>query len=303
MQRTILASAVVSLMVVATAAGAAVAPTPVIATRLDERLPAVSADYIAWQQNSRAHPKHYDVYVQPLGGQGSKVNAARTEATTGGIDGATLVYQEFRNKLSASDVKLFDLTTATRSDPPTGVNTEDWEYRPSISGDWLLFGRHAIGSGDDTVVLFDLTTGESQTLAESSGNKRELWPDQVNGTFAVWHTAVLKDAELVSCEVFVYDIAVGTTTQIPNRNHRCQYAASVTATGTVYYGRSGMGCGLSVMLMSYPPGGPATTLVSLPRGTDFYSSYAVTASDGTTSVFYDPAPCGGAADIYEVAVP
>jgi hypothetical protein len=302
MRRTILSSAVVSLVLVATTAGAAVTPTPVIATRLDERYAAASADYIAWQQNSKAHPKHYDVYVQPVGEEGYKVNAAGTEATTGGIDGTTLVYQEWGGKLNNSDVKLFDLTTATSSDPPTGVNTEDWEYWPSISGNWLLFGRE-FGPGDRSVVLFDLTTEESQTLAGSSGYKRILGPGQVNGSFAVWDRSVVKRGAVVSCEVFVYDIAAGTTTQIPNPNHRCQYAPSVTATGTVYYGRSGMGCGLSARLVSYPPGGPATTLVSLPRGTDFYSSYALTAADGTTSVFYDPTPCGGEADIYEVTVP
>ena len=200
-------------------------------------------------------------------------------------------------------MKLFDLVAKTASDPPAGVNTKQWEYRPSLDGEWLLFGRNNVRSGDRDILLFNLATEEAQTLAHTNGWNRTLAPGQVNGTFVVWEKSVWKHDTLVSYEVFVYDIASGTTTQIPNPNQKLQYGPSVTATGTVYYGRSGMGCGLSAKLMSYPIGGPATTAMKFPFGTDFGDSYALTEADGSTSVFYDPAECGADQDIYEVSLP
>jgi hypothetical protein len=200
-------------------------------------------------------------------------------------------------------VKLFDLVAKTASDPPVGVNTKQWEYWPSLDGDWLLFGRLYLRSGDREVILFNVATGESQTLAHTVGWNRNLGPGQVSGTFAVWEKAVSKHDTLVSDDVVVYDIASGTRTQIPNPNHRAQYSPSVTSTGTVYYVRSGWGCGVSVKLMSYPVGGSATTVVLLPDGVDVYSTYVVERPDGSTSVFYDPGECGGDSDIYEVNLP
>ena len=303
MRRAVLLTAVVSLTLVATAVGATITPAPVIDTRLDERNPAASADYLAWQQNSEARPRHYDVYVLPAGGESFKVNAAGTEGAMGGIDGTTLVYQEYQSKKIRSDLKLFDLASRTSSDLPNGVNTDEWEFWPSISRGMLLFGRHAIRSGNDSIILFDLSTGESLTLAESSGHSRSLSPGQVNGNFAVWDRTVFKHGALVSCEVFVYDMLAGTTTQVPNPRHLCQWGASVGPMGAVYYGRSGMGCGTWSKLMSYPYGGPPSVVVSLPRGTDFATSYALYESDGSTTVFFDPASCGDDEDIYKVNVP
>lgn len=277
---------------------AAVSRTPVIATRLNERQPAASESYLAWQQNSAGHPKHYDLYVLPIGGEKFKVNAAGTEGVTGAIDGTTLVFQQYRYNESRSDLKLFDLVAKTTSNPPTGVNTKKWEYWPRLSGDWLLFGRHDVQSGNDDIVLFNLVTGEAQTLAHTSGWKRELDPGQISGDFAVWAKGTR-----TAWDVFVYDIGAGTTTQVPNPNHKYQWGSSVTATGTVYYGRSAAGCGSSSGLMSYPLGGPATKVVSLARGSDFVSSYAVTNSDASTSVYYDPGVCGQDSDIVKVTVP
>jgi hypothetical protein len=77
-----------------------------------------------------------------------------------------------------------------------------------------------------------------------------------------------------------------------------------TGTGAVYFGRSGLGWGTSVSLMAYPPGGPASTIVSLPQGQDFGDSYAVTDGNGSTTVFYDVSPCrSGKQDIDEITVP
>jgi hypothetical protein len=62
--------------------------------------------------------------------------------------------------------------------------------------------------------------------ALTSGWKRELSPGQVSGNFVAWWKETL-----TSEDVFVYDIVAGTTTQIPDPNHKNQWGSSVTARG------------------------------------------------------------------------
>jgi hypothetical protein len=125
-----------------------------------EYQPVEGDEFIAWQQNSRAHPRHYDVYARPLGGgEKFKVNAPSTNGANGEIDGDRLVYQQF--KRGASDLKFFDLSSKGRSNPPRRVNTDQWEYWPSLSGRWLLFGR-LYASGTRRIILFDLSTNTAR---------------------------------------------------------------------------------------------------------------------------------------------
>src|SRR3990172_6374664 len=101
-------------------------------------------DFLAWQQNTRDRPGHYDVFARPLeGGSATKVNAAGTNGANGGIEGDLLVYQQFEGGVEhgSSDLKFYDLATEKRSSPPRGINTRQWEFWPSMSGQWILFGR------------------------------------------------------------------------------------------------------------------------------------------------------------------
>lgn len=103
--------------------------------------------------------------------------------------------------------------------------------------------------------------------------------------------------------MFVYDIANQTTTTVPNPGPKCQYGSSVVSSGTVYYGRSGFRCGTKVTLNEFPVGGPSTKLLSLRRGVDFMSSYAVDNTDGTVDVFFDRSSCKPySSDIMKIAV-
>jgi hypothetical protein len=256
---------------------------------LVENEPAASDGYVAWSQNSAAHPNHYDAYAKSWGGAKFKVNPPHTSGQQGGIDGTTLVYQQ------NSDIKLFDLSSHVRTNPPAGVNTKDTEYWPSISGQWLLFGR-TLSSGKSRVILFNTTTHQSRTLASTSTSKPFLGPDQVNGDYAVWERYTGS-----ACDVFRYTISTKATMRIPNPNNKCQYASSVTTDGTVYFMRSGSTCGLSVSLRAYPSVNP--TLVSLPKGNDVLDTYAVTDGNGSVTVFYDQGSCNtGNQDIREVTI-
>jgi len=104
--------------------------------------------YVAYDQSRPGHPTRFDVFVKPEGLARYKVNK-RGQAQTGGIDGTTLIYQSIRK--GQSNLRLFDLASHVRS-TPAGVNTRKWEYRATLSGDWILFGargartRRTIGS-------------------------------------------------------------------------------------------------------------------------------------------------------------
>jgi IPT/TIG domain-containing protein len=263
-------------------------------TSLTENEPAASVSYLAWAQNSAAHPNHLDVYAEPWGGSKIKVNAPHTSGENGGIDGKKLVYQQYTPSGAVSDIKFFDLVTHVRSNPPAGVNTSSFEYWPSISGQWLLFGR-TLPSGMSKVILFNRKTHHSRTLASMSTSQphRLLGPDQVNGDYAVWEKYTG-----TACDVYKYTISSKTTMRIPNPNTKCQYASSVTSDGTVYFMRSAFQCGSSVSLRAYPP---TTTLVTLPKGKDVLDTYAVTDGNGDTSIFYDQGSCStGNQDILQV---
>jgi hypothetical protein len=265
---------------------------------LVENEPAASASYLAWSQNSAAHPNQFNAYARPWGGPKFRVNALHTQGEMGGIDGTTLVYQQEVPSRGVSDLKLFDLSSHQRTNPPAGVNTTSWEYWPSISGEWLLFGR-ILSSGKSKVILFNRLTHQSRTLASTSTANPFLGPDQVNGDFAVWERFTRS-----ACDVFRYTISSQTTMRIPNPNSKCQYASSVTADGTVYFMRSGFDCGLNVSLRVWvEPQTTTTALVSLPKGRDVLDTYAVSNENGSTTIFYDRGSCHtGLQDILEVTI-
>lgn len=124
MRRGLLVVAAAAALIAVPAAYALLSQHGVKTTRLYEQLPAAtegSTQYVAWSQNSRAHRNH---------------------------DPPMVAYQQVVN--GNSDLKLYDADAQTRTDPPAGVNTFDWEWEPSISGDWLLFARRAARSSSSS---------------------------------------------------------------------------------------------------------------------------------------------------------
>jgi len=245
--------------------------------------------FIAWQQNTRAHPGHYDVYARPLGGgEKFKVNARSTNGANGEIDGDRLVYQQF--KRGASDLKFFDLSSKRRSNPPRRVNTDQWEYWPSLSGRWLLFGR-LYGSGTRRIILFDLSTNTARRLDKVRRDRAFLAPGQVNGDYAVWH----KCRSARKCDVVRYHIPDGARRTIPNPTGR-QHAPSVAEDGTVFFARSRGKCGSGVRLVRYSLDGTSAVLWQLPGGDDIGATSVHLEADGTTMVLYDHFACREAAE-------
>jgi Tol biopolymer transport system component len=259
---------------------------PLIAVRTsnaDEVAPAADADHLAWSQSTRQSLRSA-LYLQSPGQPRAKVNGSGTNGFSGGFDGDTFVYQQVRRQ--QSNLYVHDLAGGGSPALPAGVNTPQWEWHPTISGDWLLFGRQVRSGRVDLVLLRNLVTGETRELRRLRWGRRTLAaPGQVNGNYAVWFRCT------PACDVFLHDIAAETTTRVPNPSRNQQYSPSVTSDGTVYFAQSGRGCGASVRLVRQPLTGSSKVLASLGSGRDSFQTYALENGDGTTSVFFDRMRC------------
>jgi hypothetical protein len=264
---------------------------------IGEFQPAHSGAYFGWEQNSKANLDHYDVFVHRAGGKRRKVNAPKTQAAMGGIDGNILVYQQFWGTRT-SDIRFLNLRTGKRYAPRVFVNTRLWEYWPSISGDWLLFGRRTIAGDKRRIILYNRARDAVRLLDITSSTSTFLAPGQVNGNWAVWHRC----KPPTKCDVYRYNIALRATRKIPNPTDKSQYAASVTRDGTVFFARGRRTCGRGVQLMRYRDGRPRA-LHRLKRGRDVGDTYASLTASGEVQLFFEQNRCGRLAsgsDIFRV---
>jgi hypothetical protein len=271
---------------------------PVLITPAGEFQPARGPDHLAWEQNTKASPNHYDVFAQADGGGPIRVNAGRSNAAMGGIDDHTLVYQGYRKK--KSDLFFYDLNTGQRSKLPKKVNSKQWEYWPSISEPWLLFGRWKMSKDARLLILLNLETGKRRVLNKIRGRDAFIGPGQVNGDYAVWWRCPTKGR----CQVYRYQISTGTRVKIPNPGSY-QRAPSVNAEGTVFLARGGKGCGGQVRIVKIALDGTETILAQFPEGLDSRDTFAFTDEGGITHVHYERFGCGRktGSDIYQVMDP
>jgi hypothetical protein len=282
-------------MLAATGAPAhAVEPVVIVNTESPEGAPAASTAFLAWEV---VNPRfHSNVRAQAIGNDTSfRVNPKGTQAFTGGIDGSRLLYgQSVRGE--DTDLVLVDLSTQTELGLPDGVNSNAYEFSPSISGSHLLFGRS--GRRGEKVVLFDTTTLASEVVyTKPDTDRREftIIPTQVNGNYAVWQQLVFSTRTGdVSADVFLYDITAATTTKISSVDSERpkQYGPAVDIAGTVYFGRSSFACGENAQLISRDLDGTETVLYEFPVNRDFFYSNAVSNPNNTTDVYFDRGSCG-----------
>jgi len=252
--------------------------------RVGEYQPVRGGGWIAWQQNTRRRPRHYDVFARPVdGGSKFRVNAPATNGANGDIEGDLLVYQQFEQ--GRSGLRFFDLATRHRSNPPNGINTEHWEYWPSMSGRWLLFGRLQ-ENGTRRVILFDLSTGVAKRLARVRGEDAFLAPGQVSEDWAVWYRCPSGSP----CNVVRYQISTGESDVIANLHGLKHHSPSVDSDGTVYYALGRGRCGNRVRLIRQPLDGPSETLWRLPNGDDIGRTHTQVRPRGNT-ILYDHFSC------------
>jgi hypothetical protein len=269
-------------------------------TRLYEQLPAAATDgstnHFACAQNSRSRRNHFDAFLTRTGEPRVKLNTTG-EGYVGGVDPPLVVYQQVAGR--DTNLRLNDANSKTRPTLPAGVNTFDWEWEPSISGHWLLFGRQTASA--QFVILQNLEPPEEQVVLDQGARFRHA--GQVNGDFAVW-TRCTK----TTCNVVRREIMPETDTVLPKPSTKYQYGAAVTSTGIVYVARSGPKCRADVKMVRYfgagdPPGGKVVADLGT-KGRDFWSAYARDNADGSVDVFYDRYVCGtGKSDIYRINDP
>ncbi len=309
MRRALLVFLLVAALAVVPVAYALLTSTPVVKTTRNEYLPSSAFhssgdELITFAQSRSGKPFVYDAYLRRISTSGTTTVKLNTSGRgfAGGIDGSTVVYQVVDG--FASDIRLYDVDTAVRSAPPAGVNTNEWEFQPRISGDWLLFGRQ-FNSGPERVVLFNLMTSEQRILAKVTRRKDDLFVGQLDGNWAVYTRCTS------TCNVFRHNIGANTTAKVPKATGKKsvhQYAASVTPAGVVYLVRSGNGCAVSVRIVRFfGPSDPAkgTVIAAFPKGLDGYTSWARPNTDGSTSVFYDRRRCKANPnfDVYKLTDP
>ena len=183
---------------------------------------------------------------------------------------------------------------------PAGINTPGWEWHPTISGDWILFGREPLVRDRWRVLLHNTSTAQTITLADVQGTSTRADPGQVSGDYAVWDRCTHH-----VCNVYRYQISTGQTTRIPNTlTGQIQHFPSVTSTGTVYFVHSGDGCGRNVKLIEWVEGQPLNILVEFGPGREVFSTTQTVADQvAGTDVYFDKYNCRHGSDIYKIVVP
>ena len=264
-----------------------------------EQNAAASQGYLAWARESRSSANSF---VKPDGAPKIQMNRDGVGSFAVGMDGTTAVYDAFANDGDGNgNLRMFDVLTETRSHPPVGVNTPQDEYRPSISGDWLLFTRNnspmaGFGALRYRVILFNTSTSEQRVLATLRGRNHYLESNQVSGDWATYESCDLKRGIFSNCQVSLYQISTDTLTQLPNPD-RQQYSSSVTSDGAVYFIRSGNAnrwrCGRNVEVVRLPTGGSEAVIATIPAGKDVFSTFAFEEFDTSTTLLLGRRPCTG----------
>jgi hypothetical protein len=274
---------------VAAVATAASVPVPVKTTSRNEKAPAADGGWLAWAESRSTAASAFDVWAQPGNGPAWKVNPRNTQGYPGGIDGGRLVYQQIRGR--AADIRLYDLQGKRHLRLPVGVNTPRRECCATLAGDLLLFTRGSPkGRTTQLVILTNLRTGRSRVLDSLRSRRGVLTAGQVSESTAVW-TKCNPDPQ---CRIVRSKLG-GSANVLPTGTN--VYAPSVSDLGTIFYARSGPGCGRNVQIIRHPEVGPAEVLASLPTGEDLRVTY--TDSPITTSValpawiYFDRFTCSG----------
>ena len=220
---------------------------------------------MAWFQNTRRHPNNWTAYASDVGDPSSKtkLNEAGTHGFTGGFDPGTntVIYQQTNG--DRSNIFLYDLDSSTGS-PLSAVNSEQWEYDPSISNAFVTFVRS--GRQEDKLFLYD-RSGDTLTKLEAvTFPQATIFNGVVGERYATWTKCTQR-----TCLAMYYDTQTETTTRVPTANRAVQYAPVIDeANGLIFWVRSGSSCGQNVRIFRATLADIATKTVieALPDGVD-----------------------------------
>ena len=289
-RRSLVALLAVGILLVPVAALAVgITPVKVLDKPGSELTPFRNAAYLLYTADTKTRPAHWDVFAKPLaGGAPVRVNATGFNGWAGGFDPGSnaVIYQEW-NK-STSDIRLYDLDTQSLLPVPRALHTKAWESSPHISSTYFSFLREVKTAG---VWYFHLyitpRTGGPLTLVASI---REHANQTVDNDFLGDHY-VSWTVCTATCTVRVYNIDTQRTRPVPTVKDHPQYASTIDETNkTIFFVRSGFGCGVSVAFfvtsadhLSQPP----TKLATLADGIDVANAASLDAGD----LLYPQVPC------------
>jgi hypothetical protein len=284
------------LITPARTATALVDPVPVKATPARELFPAAGADadhtYLAWTRVDAGGSYRAVLSIDRAGrmqmGGGTALDVFSGSLWDGGV-----VLQVVRAQ--DSDLMRYDIATGSTARISDRTSDGRWQWRPTASGPWLLFGENRFDERSPwRVILMNIVTGEERVLDRSASRCRCISPGQVNGDFAVWTKGAKGD-------VFRYRISTGVTREIPDPRHLDQFAPSVSADGTVFYVEAGLACGTSATLYRYDRDGTVTQLFQMAPNREPLGTSAFDEGDGTVTLYFDRYVCDtGASDILKI---
>jgi hypothetical protein len=247
-----------------------------------DMFPAGHAGYFAWSRISR-RTGFFSAFLQTPDGRIEKISQGPSGAFVGGIDDRYVSYTQYAGH--NAEAFLYDIREGTTR-PIAGINSNQREWVPSISGEWVLFARTPNNTFErGKIFLYNLHTKELRSLARA-GRNATVYADQVNGNWAVWTRCANR------CNVFRYNITDRTTSQIPNPRGQ-QYGASVLADGTMYYDRETKPPAYPYtqdesqdVLMRLPVGGTPSEIVTLKEGVDLDESFVDLQPDGDVRIYF-----------------
>ena len=303
--------AAVATLLLTGSALAQITPTLVIGGKAQQSLGFANQTWVAWtsRANSTKHQTLSNAFARPLaGGSRIRLNAQNTQGFTGGFDPGTdtVIYQQIdlSARTNPSDLYFYDLDTQTRTSI-TEVNTRRWEWGPRISSSYILYNldyrKNQVWR--TAIELYDRSAGTRTRLTSWRTGKFNPPTGAVGETYATWTLCSS------SCSAYVYDIATATTSEIPTRKDRPQYAPVVDETNaSVSYVRSAtMSCGRKVVILRVPvldPSQTPTRILAMPDGIDIDAtmSLAPDPSTGGSDLLFSRVVCRNLnEDVYELA--
>ncbi|MGH2640735.1 MAG: hypothetical protein ACRDGO_03440 [Actinomycetota bacterium] len=244
----------------------AVKPTEVLATGRNEFDGTAEDGYFAFTRSRAGQPRRFDAYLKPPGLARIRVNSGGSRGYHPALDmgnptlGDALVFVQLGD--GDADLKIWDVDSGGRSNPPLGVNSPVAESKPSLDGEHLLFGR---GPESRTyiarVILFNLVSHTS-IVVDTAPPEGTVYPGTVSGDWATWTECSPSD-----CRVWRYQISTATKSEVPS-GARLIYTSAVGDDGTVWFVQSRKGCGANVKIRRQEIGAAPTTLVDFRPGID-----------------------------------
>ncbi len=289
MRRVFVASVLAFALLIGGTASAAVRSEKVIGGPGHQYWPSSNGVHVAFSSYRRPIE---DVFVSRLGGTArTRVNANDEEATLGTLMAGTdqIVFQQFRR--GRSDLYFYDISTKRRWLVPRPVRSDEWEYWPAGSQEFILFLRHFAGRNDHReLLLYDRVADDLQTLIGDTGGKT-IFPGYAGARYVAWTTC-----GGVTCSISYYDSQTDTLTKLPSPNGKARYAPAIDeATGTIYFVESPADrCGRDVTLRRGTIAVPGTTaLATLPNTIDtgWTLGLALNADTGYQDLYYERWDC------------